>query len=46
MGETNCMDSIYKPLKREVIQELEKKLIHQNVIKSQFELITITAWKE
>ena len=46
MGETNCMNSIYRPLKREVIQKLEKRLIHQNVINSSFELITITAWKE
>ena len=46
MGETNCMTSIYKPLKRVVTKELENRLINDKIINTVFELITITAWKE
>ena len=46
MGETNCMPSIYKPLKQVVIKELDKRLINGKYINTVFELITITAWKE
>ena len=46
MGETNCMTSIYKPLKRVVTKELENRLISGKIINTVFELITITAWKD
>ncbi len=45
MGQTNCMESTYKPLNREVLNILGKGLLKKNKVRSIFELITVTAWK-
>ena len=44
MGQTNCMSSVSRPLRRDTISLLEDKMMNSNKISTTFELITITAW--
>ena len=44
MGQTNCMSSVSRPLRKDTILTLENSMINKNKITTTFELITITAW--
>ena len=44
MGQTNCMSSVSRPLRKDTISTLENSMIKKNKITTTFELITITAW--
>ena len=44
MGQTNCMSSVSRPLRKNTISNLENSMINKNKITTTFELITITAW--
>ena len=44
MGQTNCMSSVSRPLRKDTISKLENSMINKNKITTIFELITITAW--